>query len=96
MFTFFSMSAEYVNIGQSPGTKYEVFPEKYSLWFYVDGQPMYIDLVKDERVSSSLSPETLKLTTYLPRDVMTDENTQVCELFVQGNNENLNRTARWG
>lgn len=75
--TYFWFS-ELINIGQAPSHKYEKFPEKYSLWFYVDGQPMYLDLIRDNEVSSAISPALFKMSGYVPGDLMTGDNLEVC------------------
>jgi len=76
-FFFPYIASEHINVGQAPGTKYEQFPEKYSLWFYVNSQPLYLDLVRDDDVTSVMSPALFKLSPYLPSDVMNDDNQQV-------------------
>jgi len=67
---------------QVPGNSYDRFPDTYSLRIDVEGRPVDVELIKDERISQSLNPSILRLTGYVPNDLMDDDNQEVDIRFI--------------
>ena len=67
---------------QLPGNKNERFPDLYFLRIYVDGRPVDIDITKEHEISQSLNPSILRLTGYVPDDLIDDYNQEVLSLKV--------------
>ena len=70
------------DVAQVPGNSYDRFPDTYALQIDVEGWPVDVELIKDERISQSLNPSILRLTGYVPHELMNGDNQEVFIAFI--------------
>ena len=74
----FFFTSDIVLVEQSPGNKFELFPDKYSVWFFHEHEKMQFDLSRDDNVTDTLCPSVFRLSQFLPNELMDETNEDVC------------------